>query len=103
MATGGEWISSIDLENIAHQHPGIAQAAAIAVPDAKWGERPIVVAVRKSEAQVEEEDILELYRQSVPRWSVPDTVIFVAALPVGGTGKIVKKQLRQDFADGILK
>ena len=52
---------------------------------------------------MEEEDLLELYRQSVPRWSVPDKVIFVAALPVGGTGKIVKKQLRQDFADGILK
>ena len=101
--TGGEWISSIDLENVALQHPGVAQAAAIAVPDAKWGERPVVVAVKKPEAEVEEEAVLELYRQRVPKWSVPDKIVFLDALPVGGTGKIVKKQLREDWADGKLR
>jgi len=80
--TGGEWISSIDLENIALRHPGIAQAAAIAVPDQKWGERPVVVAVKRPDAQVDKEGVLALYHESVPKWSVPDDVIFVEALPV---------------------
>ena len=100
--TGGEWISSIDLENIALQHPGVAQAAAIAVPSDKWGERPVVVAVRKPGTEADKAGVLALYAQSVPRWSVPDDVIFVASLPVGGTGKIVKKQLREDYVKGKL-
>mmetsp|Transcript_11708 Transcript_11708/g.16737 ORF Transcript_11708/g.16737 Transcript_11708/m.16737 type:complete len:313 (+) Transcript_11708:171-1109(+) len=101
--TGGEWISSIDLENIALQHPGVAQAAAIAVPDDKWGERPVIVAVKKPNAQVDKAAILAIYQENVPKWSIPDDIFFVDTLPVGGTGKIVKKQLRQDFADGKLK
>ena len=80
--TGGEWISSIDLENVALRHPGIAQAAAIAVPSEKWGERPIVVAVKRPAAQVDKAAVLALYQASVPKWSVPDDVIFVKELPV---------------------
>jgi len=101
--TGGEWISSIELENIALQHGGIASAAAIAVPSDKWGERPVIVAVKKADALVDKAAMLAIYAKNVPKWSIPDDVLFVDALPVGGTGKIVKKQLRDDFAAGKLK
>jgi len=92
--SGGEWISSIELENIAQLHPGVAQAAAIGVKDEKWGERPIIIAVKKPDQEVSKEEVLQLFTDKVPKWSVPQDVRFIDALPLGGTGKIMKNVLR---------
>jgi len=97
--SGGEWISSIDLENIAVAHPGIAEAAVIGVPHPKWDERPLVVAVKKAGAQVTREQLLEFYQGKVAKWCMPDDVAFVDQLPHTATGKLLKTKLRQDFKD----
>ncbi|HUL92661.1 MAG TPA: 3-(methylthio)propionyl-CoA ligase [Burkholderiales bacterium] len=97
--SGGEWISSIDLENIAVAHPGIAEAAVIGVPHPKWDERPLVVAVKKAGAQVTREQLLEFYQGKVAKWCMPDDVAFVDQLPHTATGKLLKTKLRQDFRD----
>ncbi|SDD53120.1 3-(methylthio)propionyl-CoA ligase [Rhodococcus tukisamuensis] len=95
--SGGEWISSIELENIAMGHPGVAMAACIGVPHQKWDERPLLVAVRKPGADVGETDLLEFFAGKIAKWWTPDAVVFVDALPMGTTGKIVKAPLRQQF------
>jgi fatty-acyl-CoA synthase len=97
--SGGEWISSIDLENIAVEHPGIAEAAAIAAVHPKWDERPLIVAVKKPGASVTREELLEFYAGKVAKWWVPDDVVFVEQLPHTATGKLLKTKLRQDFKD----
>ena len=97
--SGGEWISSIDLENIAAAHPGVAMAACIAVPHPKWDERPVLVIQRKPEAQVSATELLALYQGRIARWSIPDAVFFVDAVPVGATGKVLKADLRARFSD----
>ena len=88
--SGGEWISTVELENIAISHDGIANAAAIAAQHEKWGERPVILAVKAEGADPSEEDILAHYDGKVPDWQVPDKVIFVDELPLGGTGKVLK-------------
>jgi 3-(methylthio)propionyl---CoA ligase len=97
--SGGEWISSIDLENIAVAHPGIIEAAVIGVHHAKWDERPIVVAVKKQGAEVTREEILKFYDGKVAKWMIPDDVVFVAELPHTATGKLSKLTLREQMKD----
>ncbi len=97
--SGGEWISSIDLENIAVAHPAIAEAAVIGVRHPKWDERPLVIAVRKPGASVTREDLLGFYAGKVAKWCMPDDVVFVDQLPHTATGKLLKTKLRQDFRD----
>jgi len=97
--SGGEWISSIDLENIAIEHPGIAEAAVIGVAHPKWDERPIVVAVKKQGAAVTRDELLGFYQGKVAKWMIPDDVVFVAELPHTATGKLSKLTLRQRMKD----
>jgi acyl-CoA synthetase (AMP-forming)/AMP-acid ligase II len=97
--SGGEWISSIDLENIAVAHPAIAEAAVIGVHHPKWDERPLVIAVKKAGAEVTREELLEFYKGKVAKWWTPDDVAFVEQLPHTATGKLLKTKLRQDFKD----
>lgn len=100
--SGGEWISSIDIENIAMGHPAVAMAACIAVAHPKWDERPLLVVVRKPGADVTTEALLEFYRGKVAKWQVPDDVVFVDAIPLGATGKMQKIKLREQFRDYVL-
>jgi len=93
--TGGEWISSIDLENVALEHPAVAMAAVIGVEDPKWGERPLLFIVCKPSATLESADILDFLASKVAKWWVPERVVFLDALPLGGTGKIQKSELRK--------
>ena len=95
--TGGEWISSIDLENEATAHPAVASAAVIGVPHPKWDERPLLFVVRKPGQVLEKAEILEFLAGRVAKWWVPDDVVFLESLPVGGTGKIQKNELRKQY------
>jgi fatty-acyl-CoA synthase len=97
--SGGEWISSIDLENIAVAHPAIAEAAVIGVHHPKWDERPLVVAVKKPGASVTREELLGFYEGKVAKWWIPDDVAFVEQLPHTATGKLLKTRLRHDLKD----
>ncbi len=95
--SGGEWISSIDVENIAMAHPAVAMAACIGVPHPKWDERPLLVVVRKPGADVSREALLGFFEGKVAKWQVPDDVVFVDAIPLGATGKVQKMKLRDQF------
>ncbi|NBQ85875.1 MAG: fatty-acid--CoA ligase [Betaproteobacteria bacterium] len=98
--SGGEWISSIDIENIAMAHPAVAMAACIGVKHPKWDERPIVVVVKKAGAEVSREELLAFYgNKTVAKWQVPDDVVFVDAIPLGATGKMLKTRLREQLKD----
>ncbi|HLS87311.1 MAG TPA: 3-(methylthio)propionyl-CoA ligase [Burkholderiales bacterium] len=97
--SGGEWISSIDLENIAVAHPAIAEAAVIGVPHPKWDERPIVVAVKKAGADVTKDELLRHFEGKIAKWWMPDDVVFVEELSHTATGKLSKLTLRQKFKD----
>jgi fatty-acyl-CoA synthase len=97
--TGGEWISSIDLENATAGHPSVAAAAVIGVKHPKWQERPLLFVVRKPGCTLERDEILEFLSKHVARLCVPDDVIFLESLPVGGTGKIQKALLREKYGD----
>jgi fatty-acyl-CoA synthase len=96
--SGGEWISSIDLENAAVDHPGVAEAAAIALPHPKWGERPLLVVVRRQDAEVTGAQLRAHLAGKVAKWWLPDEVVFVDELPHTATGKISKLRLRERFA-----
>ena len=95
--SGGEWISSIDIENIAVSHPHVALAACIAIADPKWDERPIVVVVKKPGLALSKEELLAFYVGKTAKWQIPDDVIFVESIPIGATGKILKTKLREDL------
>ncbi len=97
--SGGEWISSLDLENIVMSHPGVANCAVIAVPDAKWDERPLLIVQPSDEAQPQKEEILCHLAERVAKWQVPDDVVFVDALPMTATGKVSKLTLRKQFPE----
>ena len=97
--SGGEWISSIELENIAIAHPGVAQAAVIGVKHPKWDERPLLVVVRKPGSEVTRDELLKFYVGKVAKWTVPDDVVFVAQIPLTATGKMSKLTLRQQLKD----
>ena len=96
--SGGEWIGSIDLENIAMAHPAVAMAACIAMPHPKWDERPLLVVVKKPGAEVTREELLAFYEGRIAKWWTPDDVLFVDAIPLGATGKMQKNKLRDQFA-----
>jgi fatty-acyl-CoA synthase len=95
--SGGEWISSIDVENIAMAHPAVAMAACIAVPHPKWDERPLLVVMKKPGAQATAADILAHFEGRIAKWQIPDDVAFVDAIPLGATGKMQKNKLREQF------
>ncbi len=97
--SGGEWISSIDLENAAMAHPGVAEAAAIGLPHPKWSERPLLIVVSKPKADISKEELREFLTDKVAKWWLPDDIEFVDELPHTATGKISKLTLRQRFAD----
>lgn len=101
--SGGEWISTVELEDIAIAHPAIANAAAIAAKHPKWDERPVIIAVRAEGADVSEADLLASYTGKIASWQVPDKVIFVSELPLGGTGKVLKNKLRDQFGKVLLE
>ena len=97
--SGGEWISSIDIENIAMAHPAIAMSACVGMPHPKWDERPIVVVVKKPGAEVTREELLKFYEGKTAKWQIPDDVVFVDAIPLGATGKMLKTRLREQLKD----
>jgi len=97
--SGGEWISSIDVENEAVGCPGIAEAAVIAVAHPKWDERPLLVAVKEEGADVTKEKVIEHLKGALAKWQLPDDVIFVNELPHTATGKIQKMKLRGEYKD----
>ena len=95
--SGGEWISSIDLENAAMAHPAVAMAAVIGVKHPKWDERPLLFVVRKPKAVLEKAEILSFLAERVAQWWVPEDVVFLESIPVGGTGKVQKADLRKQY------
>ena len=101
--SGGEWISSVELENIAMGHPEIAMAAVIAAQHPKWDERPVLIAIKKPDSQLSETDLLEYYADKVAKWQIPDRVVFVDAIPLSGTGKMLKKDLRELYGTILLE
>lgn len=97
--SGGEWISSIDLENAAVGHPGVAEAAVIGVPHPKWTERPLLIIIKAPGAELEKDEILAYLDGKVAKWWIPEDAVFVEEIPHTATGKISKKDLRVQFAD----
>ena len=97
--SGGEWISSIEIEDIAMSHPEVAMAACIGVRHPKWDERPLLVVVRKPDAGPTRAEILAHFACKVAKWQVPEDVVFVEAIPLGPTGKMLKSKLREQFRD----
>ncbi len=100
--SGGEWISSIDVENIAVSHPAVAMAACVGMKHPKWDERPVVVVVKKPGVDVTREELLKFYEGKTAKWQIPDDVIFIEAIPLGATGKIQKMRLRELLKDYVL-
>jgi fatty-acyl-CoA synthase len=97
--SGGEWISSIDVENAAMGHPDIAEAAVIGLPHPKWDERPLLVVVPKPGRQPTKEAISTFLGDKIARWQLPDDIVFVPEIPHGATGKVLKTRLRDQFKD----
>ena len=100
--SGGEWISSIDIENIAVAHPAIAMAACVGMKHPKWDERPIVLVVKKPGQEVTREELLAFYQGRAAKWQIPDDVVFLDAIPLGATGKMQKSKLRELLTDYVL-
>ena len=97
--SGGEWISSIDVENIAMAHPAVAMAACIGMKHPKWDERPIVAVVKKPGSAVSRDELIAFYDGKTAKWQIPDDVVFLEAIPLGGTGKMQKTKLREILKD----
>jgi fatty-acyl-CoA synthase len=100
--SGGEWISSIDIENVACLHPQVASAVCIAARHPKWDERPLLLVVRKPEATLRCEELLDFFDGRVAKWWKPDAVVFIDAVPLGATGKVLKNRLRDQYRDYYL-
>ncbi len=101
--SGGEWISSIELENIAVGHPAVAEAAVIGIAHPKWDERPLLLVILKKDATLTKEQILAHYEGKLAKWMVPDDVVFVTELPHTATGKLQKRTLRETWANHYRK
>jgi len=101
--SGGEWISTVELENIAIAHPGVANAAVIAARHPKWDERPLLIVIKAEGATPSEADLQAFYSGKIADWQVPDAVVFVDELPLGATGKVLKNKLREEFGDHLIK
>jgi fatty-acyl-CoA synthase len=97
--SGGEWISSIDVENVAMAHPAVAMAACIGMKHPKWDERPVIAVVKKPGSEVTRDELIAFYEGKTAKWQIPDDVIFVDAIPLGGTGKMQKVKLREMLQD----
>ncbi len=97
--SGGEWISSIDLENLAMSHPAVAMAAVIGIAHPKWDERPLLVVVKKPGAEIDAKELIKFYDGKIAKFWTPDDVQFIDALPLGATGKVQKNKLREHFSD----
>ncbi|MGF6534831.1 acyl-CoA synthetase (AMP-forming)/AMP-acid ligase II [Paraburkholderia sp. GAS206C] len=100
--SGGEWISSIDVENVAIAHPAVAEAACIACAHPKWTERPLLVVVKRKGVEVTRDELIAFYQGKVAKWWIPDDVVFVGELPHTATGKLQKLKLREIFRDHVL-
>jgi fatty-acyl-CoA synthase len=100
--SGGEWISSIDLENLAVGHPKVAEAAVIGVRHPKWDERPLLIVVLKNGQSANKDEILSFMRGKIANWWMPDDVVFVDEIAHTATGKIQKTALRERFKDFVL-
>ena len=100
--SGGEWISSIDLENRVMAHEAVAEAAAIACRHPRWEERPLLVVVRRPGANAGKEDLLAFLQGKIAKWWLPDDIVFVDEMPHGATGKVNKRRLREQFKDYVL-
>ena len=97
--SGGEWISSIDVENAAMGHPDVAEAAVIGLPHPKWDERPLLIVVPKPGRQPSKESITAFLGDKIAKWQLPDDVVFVPEIPHGATGKVLKARLREQFKE----
>jgi fatty-acyl-CoA synthase len=97
--SGGEWISSIDLENTAMAHPGVAEAAVVGVRHPKWDERPLLLVVKKPGSQLTRDELIGFFDGRVAKWWIPDDVVFLEQLPHTATGKLLKTKLREDYKD----
>ncbi|MEL6467143.1 MAG: long-chain fatty acid--CoA ligase [Pseudomonadota bacterium] len=100
--SGGEWISSVDLENIAIAHPALADAAVIGARHAKWDERPVLVAVAAEGQSPSEAEVLGIFEGKIAKWQVPDKVVFTDVLPRNATGKVLKRNLRDTYGDVLM-
>mmetsp|Transcript_60613 Transcript_60613/g.161808 ORF Transcript_60613/g.161808 Transcript_60613/m.161808 type:complete len:131 (+) Transcript_60613:1392-1784(+) len=102
--SGGEWISSIDLEDTATSHPSVGMAAVIGIPHPKWDERPLLIVVEKQGKKVVKQELLDYLASKLTKsLYVPDDVVVVESMPVGGTGKIVKRDLKDKYKDHYTK
>jgi acyl-CoA synthetase (AMP-forming)/AMP-acid ligase II len=101
--SGGEWISSIDVENAAMSHPKVALAAAVAAFHPKWDERPVLVIVPKAGQQITRDEMIEFLAPQMAKWWLPDDVVFVSEMPMTATGKILKAKLREQYWDRLGK
>jgi fatty-acyl-CoA synthase len=101
--SGGEWISSVDLENALMGHPAVAEAAVVAIPDDKWGERPLASVVVREGEDVSAEDLREFLSDKMAKWQLPDTWAFIDEVPKTSVGKFDKKVLRQRYAEEALE
>jgi fatty-acyl-CoA synthase len=99
--SGGEWISSIEIENVATSHPEVSMAACIAAHHDKWGERPLLVVVRKADVTLSRDALLAFFEGKVAKWCVPDDVVFVDQLPMTATGKLYKLRLRELYKEHL--
>ena len=97
--SGGEWISSIDVENAAMGHPDVAEAAVIGLPHPRWGERPLLIVAAREGAKQDKDDILRYLGDHLAKWQLPDDVVFLPEIPHGATGKVLKTRLREQFKD----
>lgn len=100
--SGGEWISSVDLENIAIGHPKLADAAVIGARHVKWDERPILIAVAAEGEAPSQEEILAIFEGQIAKWQIPDVVVFTDVLPRNATGKVLKRNLREEFGEVLI-
>jgi fatty-acyl-CoA synthase len=97
--SGGEWISSIELENLAMTHPAINLAAAVPARHKKWDERPVLIAIREVGSKVTTADLRDHLARTLTNWMLPDAIVFVDELPLTATGKVMKRALRETYAD----
>jgi fatty-acyl-CoA synthase len=100
--SGGEWISSTDIENVAYLHPEVTTAVCIAARHPKWDERPLLLIVRKPGSTLAADELLTFFDDRVAKWWKPDAVLFVDSVPLGATGKVLKNRLRDQFGDYYL-
>lgn len=100
--SGGERISSVDLENIAFAHPALADAAVIGARHGKWDARPVRVAVPAEGQNPTEEEVLRIFEGKIAKWQIPDKVVFTDVLPRNATGKVLKRNLREEFGEVLV-